>query len=112
MLHERLHVAPSIFLKTPALSLGKQTATVDGEQEGRFWQVQGRSASMSHALVSTDWRKLSQAARKERNPKKFVYLLKQLYDLLNEDEENRSANNIVESSSAKRARTDHASEAA
>ena len=55
---------------------------------------------MSRALVSRDWRKLSEAARKERNPKKFVYLLKQLYDLLNEDEENRSGENIVESSSA------------
>ena len=37
---------------------------------------------MSRALVANDWRKLSKAARKERDPKKFVHLLKQLYDVV------------------------------
>jgi hypothetical protein len=67
---------------------------------------------MSRVPVSKDWRKLSQAARQERNPKKFVYLLKQLYDVLNEGEEDRSGENIVDSSSAERVRTDHEHEAA
>jgi len=44
---------------------------------------------MPRAVVTGDWRKLSKAARKERDPDKFVYLLKQLYDLVNEDEGKR-----------------------
>jgi hypothetical protein len=44
---------------------------------------------MPRALVTNDWRKLSRAARKERDPKKFVYLLKQLYNAVNEGEEKR-----------------------
>jgi hypothetical protein len=47
---------------------------------------------MSRPLVTNDWRKLSKAARNERDPKRFVYLLKQLYDVLNEGEEKRSVN--------------------
>jgi hypothetical protein len=47
---------------------------------------------MSRALVTNDWRKLSKAARKERDPKKFVYLLKQLYDVVNERSASREAN--------------------
>jgi len=42
---------------------------------------------MSRAVATNDWRKLSKAARKERNPKKFVHLLKQLYDVVNASEE-------------------------
>jgi hypothetical protein len=42
---------------------------------------------MRRNLVSNDWRRLSKAARKEHDPKKFVCLLKQLYDLVNEREE-------------------------
>ena len=38
---------------------------------------------MLRALFTNDWRKLSKAARKERDPKKFVYLLKQLYEVVN-----------------------------
>ena len=45
---------------------------------------------MSRALVTNDWRQLSKAARQEHDPKKFVYLLKRLYDLLNEGEKERS----------------------
>jgi hypothetical protein len=41
---------------------------------------------VSRALVTNDWRQLSKAARQEHDPKKFVYLLKRLYDLLNEGE--------------------------
>ena len=43
---------------------------------------------MPRALATNDWRKLARAARKERNrnPRKFVYLLKQLYDTVNEGE--------------------------
>lgn len=44
---------------------------------------------MSRALVTNDWRKLSTAARNERDPKKFVHLLKQLYDVVNDGEEKR-----------------------
>ncbi len=47
---------------------------------------------MPRVLVTNDWRKLSKAARNERDPKKFVYLLKQLYDVLNQGEEKRSLN--------------------
>jgi hypothetical protein len=47
---------------------------------------------MSRVLVTNDWRKLSKAARNERDPQKFVYLLKQLYDVLNKGEGKRSVN--------------------
>jgi hypothetical protein len=33
------------------------------------------------------WRQLASAARRERDPRKFMYLVKQLYDLLNRGEE-------------------------
>lgn len=33
------------------------------------------------------WKQLASAARQERNPRKFMYLVKQLYDLLNNGEE-------------------------
>jgi len=36
--------------------------------------------------AENDWRKLAKAARQERHPIKFVYLLKQLYDVVNEGE--------------------------
>lgn len=45
---------------------------------------------MTRALVTNDWRELSRAARKERDPNKFVYLLKQLYDVVNAGEGKRS----------------------
>jgi hypothetical protein len=54
---------------------------------------------MARVLLSKDWRRLSKAPREERNPKKFVYLLKQLYDVLNK--ERRSGKHTVESSPAK-----------
>jgi hypothetical protein len=41
--------------------------------------------------VTTDWRKLSKAARQEHEPKKFVFLLKQLYDVVNEGEKERGS---------------------
>jgi len=50
---------------------------------------------MPRALVrnvknaENDRRKLAKAARKERNPIKFVYLLKQLYDVVNESKESK-----------------------
>jgi hypothetical protein len=47
---------------------------------------------MSRVLVTNDWRKLSKAARNERDPQKFVYLLKQLYDVLNKGEGKQSVN--------------------
>ena len=47
---------------------------------------------MSRPLLTNDWRKLSKAARNERDPEKFVYLLKQLYDVVNEGQERRSVN--------------------
>ena len=33
------------------------------------------------------WKQLASAARQERDPRKFMYLVKQLYDLLNYGEE-------------------------
>lgn len=59
---------------------------------------------MSRALVTNDWRKLSEAARKERDPKKFVYLLKQLYDLVNEGEGKRGVSRKANLRRVKRAR--------
>ena len=47
---------------------------------------------MSRFLVTYDWRKLSKAARQERDPKKFGRLLKQLYDVVNEGEKERHVN--------------------
>jgi hypothetical protein len=44
---------------------------------------------MPRALVTNGWRKLSKAARKERDPKRFVHLLKQLYQVVNEGEGQR-----------------------
>jgi hypothetical protein len=34
------------------------------------------------------WKQVASAARQERDPRKFMYLVKQLYDLLNYGEEN------------------------
>ena len=45
---------------------------------------------MSPAMVTYDWRQLSEAARQERDPKMFVFLLKQLYDVMNEGEKEHS----------------------
>jgi hypothetical protein len=67
---------------------------------------------MSHALVTNDWRKLSKAARKERDPKKFVYLLKQLYDVVNEGKENRSASREAKLRRANRTRVERERQAA
>ena len=67
---------------------------------------------MPRALVTNDWRKLSQAASKERNPKKFVYLLKQLYDVVNEGEEKHSVSSGTKLRRVKRARVERELEAA
>jgi len=65
---------------------------------------------MSRTGITNDWRKLSQAARKERDPKKFVHLLKQLYDVVNEGEEERRVSPVAEHRRGKGAR--HEREAA
>ena len=67
---------------------------------------------MSRALVTNDWRKLSKAARKERDPKKFVHLLKQLYDVVNKCEEKRSASRETKLRRVKRTRVERELEAA
>jgi hypothetical protein len=67
---------------------------------------------MPRALVTNDWRKLSKAARKERGPKKFVYLLKQLYDVVNKGEEKRGVSCEAKLRRAKRARGERELEAA
>jgi hypothetical protein len=67
---------------------------------------------MPRTLVTNDWRKLSQAARKERDPKKFIYLLKQLYDVVNEGEEKRGISREAKLRRAKRARVERELEAA
>jgi len=67
---------------------------------------------MSRALVTNDWRKLSRAARRERDPKKFVYLLKQLYDVVNEGEEKRGISRKAKPRRLKRARVERELEAA
>jgi hypothetical protein len=48
-----------------------------------------RGVPLSRALVTNNWRKLSKAARQEHDPKKFVFLLKQLYDVVNKGEKGR-----------------------
>ena len=58
---------------------------------------------MSRAVVTNDWRQLSKAARQEHDPKKFVYLLKRLYDVLNESGKERSVRSTVDRRLAKAA---------
>ena len=62
---------------------------------------------MSRTPVAKDWRKLARTARKEhwRNPKKFVYLLKQLYDVVNEGKEQRRGKGDREARRTKRVST-------
>jgi hypothetical protein len=67
---------------------------------------------MSRALVTHDWRKLSKAARQESDPKKFGYLLKQLYDVVNEGEKERSVSRKAKHRWAKPARVQGRPEAA
>jgi hypothetical protein len=67
-------------------------------------------APMSRTVITNDWRKLSKAARKERDPKKFVQLLKQLYDVVNEGEEERHVSSVAKQRRVKGAR--HEREAA
>jgi hypothetical protein len=67
---------------------------------------------MPRALVTNDWRKLSRAARKERDPKKFVYLLKRLYDVVNGGEEKRGISRKAKLRRVKRARVERELEAA
>lgn len=67
---------------------------------------------MPRALVTGDWRRLSKAARKERDPDKFVYLLKQLYDLVNEGEGKRGVSREAKLHRDKAARTKRGLEAA
>lgn len=38
---------------------------------------------MSRRMNTTDWMTLAAAAREEQDPKKFMLLIKQLYDVLN-----------------------------
>jgi hypothetical protein len=57
---------------------------------------------MRRVLDTYDWRKLSKAARKERNLKKFVYLLKQLYDVVNEGGEKQSVSRVAKHRRPKR----------
>jgi hypothetical protein len=59
---------------------------------------------MSKALVTNDWRKLSKAARRERDPKTFVYLLKQLYDVVSQGEGKRGVSREAKLRRANRAR--------
>jgi hypothetical protein len=42
---------------------------------------------MPVTVLRSRWTKLASAARRERDPRKFIYLVKQLYDLLNYGEE-------------------------
>jgi hypothetical protein len=67
---------------------------------------------MSRALVTNDWRKLSKAARTERDPKKFVSLLKQLYDVVNEGKGKRGVRRDAKLRRARRARVERELEAA
>ena len=67
---------------------------------------------MSRAPATNDWRKLSKAARKERDPKKFVHLLKQLYETVNEDAEKLNATRAAKLRLAKRTRVERELEAA
>ena len=67
---------------------------------------------MPRALITGDWRKLSKAARQERDPDKFVYLLKQLYDLVNEDEGIAVSSRAAKPLRGKEARTRRGLEAA
>jgi hypothetical protein len=62
---------------------------------------------MPRALVTNDWRKLSKAARKERNPIKFIYLLKRLYDVVNEGEQKRGVRRKATLRRPKKARVEH-----
>jgi len=67
---------------------------------------------MPRVLVTKDWRKLSKAARKARGPKKFVYLLKQLYDVVNGGEGKRGVSREAKLRRVKRARAQRELEAA
>jgi hypothetical protein len=60
---------------------------------------------MSPAMVTYDWEQLSEAARQERDPKKFVFLLKQLYDVMNEGEKEHRVSRIAPRRLAKAARS-------
>jgi len=46
---------------------------------------------MSGTVPRKRWKQLARVARHERNPRKFIYLVKQLYDLLNYGEEAEDA---------------------
>jgi hypothetical protein len=67
---------------------------------------------MSHAVVTNDWKKLSRAARKERDPKKFFRLLKQLYDVVNEGEGKLDVGREAKPRRANRARVERELDAA
>jgi hypothetical protein len=60
-------------------------------------------APVSRAVVTNDWRQLSNATRQEHDPKKSVYLLKPLCDVLNEGEKERSVRSTVDRRFAKAA---------
>ena len=67
---------------------------------------------MSRALITNDWRELSETARKVRDPKKFVSLLKQLYDVVNGGEGKRGVSREAKLRRVKRARAQRELEAA
>ena len=59
---------------------------------------------MSRTPTAKDWRKLARTARKERsrNPKTFAYMLKQLYDVVNEGKEQSGSKDDREARRTKR----------
>ncbi len=67
---------------------------------------------MPRDLVKNDWRRLSKAARRERNPIKFVYLVKQLYDVVNEGDEEHRVSRRAKPRQVKRAPGEHELKAA
>jgi hypothetical protein len=87
-------------------------ARISGPQWSAENETRKEEFQMSRPLVTNDWRKLSKAARNERDPKKFVPILKQLYDVVNEDQEKRSVNRGARPRQSKAARVQRELEAA
>jgi hypothetical protein len=90
-----------MFLKIQPLSLWQDNCTSGGVRRAKG------GAPMPPTLVTSDWRKLSKAVRKERNPIEFIYLLKRLYDVVNEDEEKRAVRRKAKLRRPKRERVEH-----
>ena len=51
---------------------------------------------MSYTLAAQDWRELSEAASKERDPKKLLDLVTKLNAVLKEHEEKKRNNSSIE----------------